>query len=337
MTGLGYYLGLLHNPTRLRAFRAGIEAAVRPGDTVLDLGTGLGTYAFFAARAGARHVVAVERARVVRVARAMAVANGLADRITFIEGEVPGAQLPTGVDVVVFEDFTTSFLEGVTWDILTAAVESLAPGGRVVPMAARLVLAPVSSEKAWASSLPPRDEGEDPLELDWTALRTLAANTPRQVALAPAHLLAPPQASDPIPLLPVPGAEQLKVEAAWVTREPSTVHGLAFWFDLEVAPGLWLSNQPSPTPEPWQQLFLPLDPPLEVPAGTRVEAAAWREGSPEGRPEWMVWTITAGAERRQGHEFAGVPLDLDDLGLSRHPEPAARELSVDPPSTVHET
>lgn len=327
MSGLGYYVGLLDNLTRLQAFRAGIEAAMRPGDTVLDLGTGVGTYAFFAARAGAGHVFAVERHRVVRVARALAVANGLADRITFIEGKVPGVDLPTGVDVLVFEDFTTSLLDAATWDLLSAAQEALAPGGRHVPLAARLVLAPVSSGQVWAASLPPR-EGEgvgDPLGLDWTALRTLAANTPRQLALSPEHLLAPPQASEPIPLLPVPRAERLRVEAAWIAPEPSTVHGLALWFDLEVAPGLWLSNQPSPTPEPWQQLFLPLDPPLEVPARSRVEAAAWREGTPEGRPEWLVWTLTAGDERRRGHEFAGVPLDLEDLGLPPLPGRAATQ------------
>lgn len=325
MSGLGYYVGLLHNPTRLQAFRAGIEAAVRPGDTVLDLGTGVGTYAFVAARAGAGHVFAVERNRVVRVARALAVANGLADRITFIEGEVPGVELPTDVDVLVFEDFPTSLLEGATWDLLSAAQKTLAPGARSVPLAARLMLAPVTSTRVWEASLPPRDGEGRGLGLDWTALRALAANTPRQVTLAPELLLAPPLVSNPIPCLPVPRAEALRVDGAWVAPEPSTVHGLALWFDLEVAPGLWLSNQPSPTPEPWQQLFLPLDPPLEVPAGTRVEAAAWREGSPEGRPEWLVWEVSAGDERRRGHEFAGVPLDLEALGLPRLPEAAATQ------------
>lgn len=319
MSGLPYYVSLLHSSTRLRAFREGIEAAVRPGDTVLDLGTGVGTYAFFAARAGAGRVWAVERDRVIRVARALAVANGLGDRITFVEGEVPGVELPSNVDVLIFEDFTTSLLETSTWDLLARGCGSLAPEGRTVPRAARLQLAPVSFAEALETSLPPREGEGDPHGLDWTALRALAANTPRQISLAPEHLLAPPGVSELIPFVPLPTAQLLRVEGAWVAPEASTVHGLALWFDLEVAPDVWLSNRPSPQPEPWRQLFLPLDLPLEVPAGARVEAAAWREGSPEGRPEWLVWEISAGGQRRRGHEFAGVPLDTRDLGLADFP------------------
>lgn len=313
MKGLDYYVSLLDNPTRLSAFRAGIEAAVRPGDRVLDLGTGVGTYAFLAARAGAGHVWGVDRDPVVRVARALAVANGLKDRVTFLQGEVPGVALPE-VDVLIFEDFPTAFLDPGVRALLASVAPLLAPGGRTVPLAGRLHLAPVAAFEAWRRSLPP-SEDRDALDFAWEPLRALAANTPRQVTLAPEHLLAPAAASAPIPLLPPPGPAALRVDGAWVTSEASTVHGLLLWFDLEVAPGVWLSNEPSPTPEPWRQLLLPVDPPLEVAEGARVEAAAWREGEPGGRPGWLVWELRAGGDVRRGHEFAGQPLELGDLGI----------------------
>jgi len=51
-----YYLGLLKDKQRIEIFREAISKSVSPGDVVLDLGTGLGTFAFFAAKAGATFV-----------------------------------------------------------------------------------------------------------------------------------------------------------------------------------------------------------------------------------------------------------------------------------------
>ncbi|MGD2152256.1 MAG: hypothetical protein PVG79_03250, partial [Gemmatimonadales bacterium] len=62
------YLHFLADTPRVDAFRRAIEASVAPGQLVLDLGTGIGTYAMFAARAGAR-VLAVEHEPVIDVAR----------------------------------------------------------------------------------------------------------------------------------------------------------------------------------------------------------------------------------------------------------------------------
>ncbi len=55
-----YYLDLLADPERIEAFDRAIGEAVRPHDVVVDLGCGIGTFAVFAARAGARRVFRVE-------------------------------------------------------------------------------------------------------------------------------------------------------------------------------------------------------------------------------------------------------------------------------------
>ena len=54
------HLLMLSDEMRTNAYRAAIEAVVKPGMSVLDFGTGSGALAFFAARAGAR-VYAVDK------------------------------------------------------------------------------------------------------------------------------------------------------------------------------------------------------------------------------------------------------------------------------------
>ena len=315
MNDLAYYVGLLGNTSRVEAFRKGIEATVRPGDRVLDLGTGVGTYAFFAARAGAGHVWGVEMGRIAGVATRLARANGLEDRVTVVRGRVPGVELPADLDVLIFEDFPVGFMDGRVWDLLSDVYGQLPDGIRTVPRAGRLVVAPVWAEDGWRKGLPPSSGTPAAQGLHWEPLRELARNGPRRVVLLPEHLLGPGVPGALVPLHPLPQPADLRVEGRWVAPEASRLHGLALWFELEVGEGVWLSNEPSPAPEPWGQLFLTLDPPLDVPAGEAVEAAVWREGTQPGRSDWVVWEVRCAGETRGGHEFGGEPLELSDLGL----------------------
>ncbi|MEZ4416296.1 MAG: class I SAM-dependent methyltransferase [Gemmatimonadota bacterium] len=311
---VGYYHSLLADEARIRAFQVALTERVHPGDRVLEIGTGLGTFALFAVRAGASRVWAVDTEAIVHVAEAVAAHNGLAGSIQWLRGRVPDVTLPEPVDLLVFEDFSTRLLDCDTWRMLARAqARYLAPEGQMVPDRAELFLAPVSSARLWESLLPLRRDRFEAYGIDWAPTLSYAENTPHAVSLTPEELAAPPVRIASPSLLPVPSAAALGGTATWAFEAPCSVHGLALWFELEVAAGHRVSNRPGPACGPWGQVFLPFAEPLAVAAGSPCIASVAPQPLRDGAPGWLHWEARSGAVCRSGHEFASEPAALDDI------------------------
>jgi SAM-dependent methyltransferase len=135
---------MLNDQPRTQRFLSAIAAVVRPGDVVVDLGTGTGILAMAAARAGARKVYAIEAGPVGPVAQKLFAANGLADRIELVAGYSTGIDLPERADVLVTETFGNSPLsEEVLEIVVDARTRLLKPDARVVPGSVRVFGTPV--------------------------------------------------------------------------------------------------------------------------------------------------------------------------------------------------
>ena len=69
-----------------------------PGDfkdkIVLDIGCGTGILSIFAARAGAKHVYAIENAEIALFAEEIIKRNNLSGKITVIKGKMEEIELP---------------------------------------------------------------------------------------------------------------------------------------------------------------------------------------------------------------------------------------------------
>lgn len=139
------HVDMLNDRTRTSSYLESIRRNVRAGDVVLDIGTGTGIYAMAAARAGARHVYAIEAGPIARAARALFEANGLSDRITLLRGWSADLSLPELADVLISEVIGNEPLaEGVVGVTKDALKRLLKPDARLVPSRIRIYGLPVS-------------------------------------------------------------------------------------------------------------------------------------------------------------------------------------------------
>ena len=100
---LHYHFQMLHDQARIASFRDAIEQVVKQGDTVLELGSGTGVLAFYAAEK-ARKVYAVEfNKELVDESRHLLSLNSNADKIEVIQADAFEYIPPEPVDVVICE------------------------------------------------------------------------------------------------------------------------------------------------------------------------------------------------------------------------------------------
>ena len=69
------YGSMIGDAKRFTAYREALERDIKPGCTVLDLGTGTGVHALLACKLGARRVYAIETSDAIQVARDMSRMN----------------------------------------------------------------------------------------------------------------------------------------------------------------------------------------------------------------------------------------------------------------------
>ncbi len=298
---LGEHRGYLADASRLRAFDRAIQHVVSPGDAVLDLGSGTGVLGLLALRAGARHVYAVDGSAMAAVARGVMRDNDAADRVTVVRAHSQTVTLPEAVDVVLADQLGAFGVEaGLCEAFADARRRHLAPDGTLVPGRVDLVLAPVESPERWAEVAFWDDA---PLGIDLRSVAPLARNVRYFTTAAPGDLLggaATVASVDPghAAALPVTGRVELAIE------RPGTLHGLAGWFEAELAPGVVLTNSPLAADRiDRSHVFLPIEAPVPVHPGHRVRATMVADP----RVDVHRWEVVV--EDGKGQTLAVEPLE----------------------------
>ncbi|XP_057544539.1 protein arginine N-methyltransferase 1.1-like isoform X1 [Amaranthus tricolor] len=112
------------------------------GKVVLDVGAGTGILSLFCAKAGAKHVYAVECSQMADMAKQIVEANGYSDVITILKGKIEEIDLPVlKVDIIVSEWMGYFLLyENMLNTVLFARDKWLVEDGIVFPDKASLYL-----------------------------------------------------------------------------------------------------------------------------------------------------------------------------------------------------
>ena len=153
-----WHFSMLSDNSRVEAFQKAIQSKVRLGDLVLDIGTGSGLLAMFAAKAGASHVFACEGVPLLaQKAREIIAANGFSECISVLDkwsmDLVVGADLPEKADVLISEIVDHVLIgEGIIPTFEHALAELVKPAARIIPECGRLFLSAFECDELHTSN-----------------------------------------------------------------------------------------------------------------------------------------------------------------------------------------
>jgi protein arginine N-methyltransferase 1 len=303
---------MLADAVRTRAYERALAAVVEPHHRELDFGCGTGILSFFAHRAGAARVYAVDRSRFIRGAQAVAQANDFT-RIEFFHGE--DVALPTPVDVLVSEwmghfVFNESMLE----PLVRMRDRYLAPGGVMIPRALSLHLG-VITDPSFATRY--AYFSQRPYDIDFTPLAAASFARTEVRTLRPEQV-----ASTVIPLGTIDmqtctkTPELLTGEARFPER--TVAHGLAGWFDADLADGVEFGTGPFSPKTHWKPIGFPLPAPFVIEPDEPVHVELEPVAVEDDRRHW-AWTIRQGERAVEQDELSATAWAWKPLADGRLP------------------
>lgn len=257
----------LSDEARVSAFAAALADIVKPSDVVLDLGSGTGILGLLACRAGASRVYAVDGGGMAELARAIARANGLDNRVRVVNGHSTQIDLPERADVLVTDQIGHfGFDAGIVGYVADAKRRLLKGDARLVPSRIDLWVAPVEAADIadaidfWDGRL---------ASFDMRPVREMAANSGYPRALQPADLLGAPALGGSIDLCA--DRQTLLIEAETTIAREGTLHGIGGWFSAQLSPHVVMSNSPLASNRiSRRDIVFPVTCPTGVTTGDRV-------------------------------------------------------------------
>lgn len=304
---MGHHRQLLDCRVRTEAMIRAIEADVRPGDVVCDLGTGTGVLAMAAARAGARRVYAIELGDVAGLARQIVADNGYGDAIEVLHCHSARAAISEPVDVLVSECFGVLGLGStmIPW-LCELRDRVMKVDGRIVPRSVSVHIAAVES-RACATYVAPFQEPR--YGFRFAAAAELALNNLYSAEFAPAQLI-----TDTAPLITIDLQSGARHDGNACGRARLSVLsdaelcGLAGWFTADLGHEVTLSTAPGRPSTVWRQVFLPTLPrPIRAGDDVEVEVRFVRE---EERLFDIRWAVSAAGVTTRGATSASYPAEL---------------------------
>lgn len=285
---------MIADRSRTDAFARAIAEVVRPGDAVLDVGTGTGVLAMLSAKAGAKPVHAVDQADIAEAAKALVKANKLDKIVTVHRGMMTDLEFPVSFDMIVSEWLGHfALVEGMLDDICPVRDKHLKPGGKMMPSEVSLLLAPVDDPVLYHRDGP--GYWREPVHgLDYSVLEQTELRQGRaaQIRVDGSSLLAQGEVLTTLDMSTIqPEDPWHEGKLRFTMSRDGVLSGFCGWFTAQLSPGVLLDTGPRHTDTHWAQTYMTF-PPTAVEAGQVVTVKYRLERTPNERRKVRLHVTT---------------------------------------------
>ncbi|CFW97570.1 Ribonucleotide-diphosphate reductase subunit beta [Candidatus Filomicrobium marinum] len=303
-----YHRTLIADTVRNVAFHRALKALIEPGETVVaDIGAGTGLLGVMAAQLGAKEIFLYEVGEVASVAERTIARSGF-DNCHLMPCHSTEMYDPPKVDLIVSETLGNyAFEEDIIATLNDARRRFLKKGGKIIPRAISQFVQPVIGARLHRELTVWGETGKR-FGLDLTDAQLMSLNNVYVRRLRESELLEGGQRQwDHVDLSKHNSANR-SGEASWSVSKESTVYGFAVWWQAELIEGVSISTGPGAAKTHWEQLYFPLERPLEVPAKAQLKFAIGSKTSPQAGThlKWQADVLSG-----TGSRLDRVTMDLD--------------------------
>ena len=257
---------MLKDNERINKFKETIFKNVKKGDIVIDLGTGTGILAIWAAQAGAKKVYAIEETDVAELAKSVVKANGYESTIEIIQANSSEITLPEKADVLISELIGHFiFEEGIVEYVVDARNNLLKPDSKLIPSKAIISLAPVSLGSAF-TEVSYWDTWKDP---DLSSIKKRASNSAYVENIYKENSLSRPGELFTIDFASIQ-KNVFQAECSFLIERNGYLDAFAGWFRLNLDSDIYIDTSPWAETTHWKQTIFPLENPLLVNVGDKI-------------------------------------------------------------------
>ena len=271
----GIHEEMLKDEVRTRTYQMAIlnNKHLFEGKIVLDVGCGTGILSMFAVQAGAKHVYAVDCSSIIEQASRIVKDNGMADKITLIQGKMEEIELPvSGVDIIVSEWMGYFLLyESMLNTVLYARDKWLNPQGVVFPDKAVMYLCAIEDEQMKYERV---DFWENVYGFDMSALKEVALKEPVVDVVDPKLVV-----TNSVPILNIDLQKCTEADLSFSSpfrlcaNRRDYIHSFVSYFECAFTSGhkpLGFSTSPFSKYTHWKQTIFYLNDPISICEGEEV-------------------------------------------------------------------